>query len=38
MDTIESDILKRLAKKGRGRIFFAQEFMTSGRRALCVIH
>ena len=26
MDTIESDILKRLAKKGRGRIFFAQEF------------
>lgn len=26
MDTIESDILKRLAKRGRGRIFFAQEF------------
>jgi len=26
MDTIESNILKRLAKKGRGRIFFAQEF------------
>ena len=26
MDTIENDILKRLAKKGRGRIFFAQEF------------
>ena len=26
MDTIESDILKRLAKKGRGRIFFAQDF------------
>lgn len=26
MDTIESDILKRLAKKGRGRIFFAQEY------------
>jgi hypothetical protein len=26
MDTIESDILKRLAIKGRGRIFFAQEF------------
>lgn len=26
MDTIESEILKRLAKKGRGRIFFAQEF------------
>ena len=26
METIESDILKRLSKKGRGRIFFAQEF------------
>ena len=26
MDTIEADILKRLAEKGRGRIFFAQEF------------
>ena len=26
MDTIENDILRRLAKKGRGRIFFAQEF------------
>lgn len=26
MDTIEADILRRLSKKGRGRIFFAQEF------------
>ena len=26
MESIESDILRRLAGKGRGRIFFAQEF------------
>lgn len=26
MDTIEANILRRLAEKGRGRIFFAQEF------------
>lgn len=26
METIEKDIMRRLAKKGRGRIFFAQEF------------
>ena len=26
MDTIEKDILKRLTQKGRGRIFFAQEY------------
>ena len=26
MDTIETDILRRLSRKGRGRIFFAQEF------------
>ena len=26
MDNVETDILRRLAEKGRGRIFFAQEF------------